>query len=69
MQARLPIMLAGLALAMVPGTGRAQEAGATTHALRAGETLHGLAARSGSTASPMPVASRSARPSASRVAC
>ena len=45
MQARLPIALAGLALAMVPGPGRAQDTGPATHVMRAGETLHGLAAR------------------------
>ena len=45
MQARLPIALAGLALAMMPGTGRTQDAGITTHVMRAGDTLHGLAAR------------------------
>lgn len=45
MQARLPIALVALALAMMPGTGRAQDTGTTTHVMRAGETLHGLAAR------------------------
>ena len=45
MQARLPIVLAGLALAVLPGTGKAQDVGSTTHVMRAGDTLHGLAAR------------------------